>query len=41
MRANPKIAGTKKGFTAADIAGLCRIVTRLESCAQELISAGF
>jgi hypothetical protein len=31
----------KKAFTEADIAGLHRIVTRLESCAQELVTAGF
>jgi hypothetical protein len=31
----------KTGFTEADIAGLCTEITRLESCAQALISAGF
>jgi hypothetical protein len=31
----------KKAFTPSDIAGLHRIITRLESCASELIAAGF
>jgi hypothetical protein len=31
----------RKAFTPSDIAGLHRIITRLEGCAAELTNAGF
>jgi hypothetical protein len=41
VRSNPKLAGARKAFTPDDVAALCGIITRLESCAQQLINAGF
>src|SRR6516162_11176575 len=41
VRSNPKLVGVRKAFTPDDVAALCGVITRLESCAQQLINAGF
>jgi hypothetical protein len=41
VRTNPKLAGARKAFTPDDVAALCGVITHLESCAQQLITAGF
>jgi hypothetical protein len=41
VRGNPGIAGNFKSFGDDDVGFLCRIITRLESAASELIAAGY